>query len=72
MPPTPTPFPISTPPPLDLDLSLWDMTDTAIQFWNSADPVTTTFQAILLFGILSFIVMMIYRYAKIISVLRNQ
>ena len=72
MPPTPTPLPPPSSLPITMpDVSLWDMTDPSIQMWNSMQEVVTAFQAFLLLGVILFIVFMLYRYAKVISVERN-
>lgn len=72
IPPTPTPIPQQPAPPINIpDVSLWNYADEMIQTWNSASQVTVTFQAIILLGVIMFILMQLYRYAKIISVVRN-
>jgi hypothetical protein len=66
MKPTPTPFP-DTAAPLDMpEISLWDHTDTAIQFWNanSMNDITTAFQGIILLGVIIFIMMALYQRAN--------
>lgn len=74
LPPTPTPFPTVPPESLPLqmpDISLWDMTDNSIQTWNQFNEVTVVFQAIVVLGIILFILMALFRYSKIITVVRN-
>lgn len=62
IPPTPTPFPESFNAPLEIpELSLWDYAPQAVQSWNTASEITTVFQALLLVGVVIFILLAIYR-----------
>ncbi|MEM9954343.1 MAG: hypothetical protein AAF846_22220 [Chloroflexota bacterium] len=71
-PPTPTPYPTPDSLPLQMpDVSVWDMTDDAIQMWNTTQELGVAFQAIIIVGIVIFILMALFNYSKIISVVRN-
>ena len=70
--PTPTPLPPPEEVALQMpDISLWDMAPDAIQTWNSASTITVTFQAVVLVGLILFIMMALFNYAKVITVVRN-
>ena len=66
-PPTPTALPTLAPDQIAMGMdvpqfNLWDSAPHAIQTWNSAAVVTTSFQAIILVGLIYLIAMGLWDY----------
>lgn len=70
-PPTPTPMPMPDEAPIMTNVDAWSFTDPAIQYWNAFPQVGQVVQAVVLLFIIAGIVMILYKQAKDISVIRN-
>lgn len=71
-PATPTPLPDPGALPLEMpDVSLWDMAPHAIQTYNSFETAMIAMQAFILLIVIYFILKSLSKYARNISVHRN-
>lgn len=68
VPPTPTPLPPPESLPLNMpDISVWDMTDSAIQTWNSAPEIAQPVQGFIILAIVIGIIFVIYARAHYLT-----